>query len=87
MRRIVSAAFVLLAACVPAVDAPSVSDPCGAPNQVALIGQSAAVIPDAAPGQSRRIIRPGDSVTEEFSDRRINYHLDAADRVVRITCG
>lgn len=76
----------VLAACVPE-EAPVAADPCGANRNEAFVGQPATVIPAALPGRSQRIIRPGDMVTEDYSDQRINYYLDAGDRVSRITCG
>lgn len=88
MRKTIAIAMLAAsAACVPTIEAPRGTDPCGAHAQAARMGGPAAAIPEAAAGQTRRIIRPGDSVTEDFSDQRINYYLDAADRVVRITCG
>ena len=87
MRLTISAAFGLVAACTPVLTVPALADTCGASAWAALIGGPVLALPPASAGQTRRIIRPGDSVTEEFFDRRINYHLDATDRVVRITCG
>ena len=34
-----------------------------------------------------RWIRPGDAVTMDFRDDRLNIHLDAQHRVERLACG
>ncbi len=34
-----------------------------------------------------RVIRPGDAVTMDYNPSRINFELDAADRIARVTCG
>jgi peptidase inhibitor I78 family protein len=34
-----------------------------------------------------RVIRPGQMVTMEFNERRLNIEVDAAGRVIRVRCG
>lgn len=34
-----------------------------------------------------RVIRPGDAVTMDYSEHRINLNLDARDIVASVTCG
>ena len=38
---------------------------------------------------SRRLrwIRPGDAVTMDYSEQRLNIHLDSGNRVERFACG
>jgi hypothetical protein len=62
-------------------------DTCGASAQAALIGQPATALERVYILGAVRIIRPGDAVTMDFSETRINFDLDATDRIVRIFCG
>ena len=36
---------------------------------------------------SLRVIRPGDAVTKDYREDRLNIDLDAKDRITRIWCG
>jgi hypothetical protein len=63
------------------------ADSCGAAARAALIGQPATALERVYILGPVRVIRPGDAVTMDFVERRINFDLDAADRIVRIFCG
>ena len=63
------------------------SDTCGASSRAALIGQPATALERVYILGPVRIIRPGDAVTMDFIDTRINFDLDATDRITRIFCG
>ncbi len=61
--------------------------PCTAPAYAGLIGQpegalAGVVIPDPA-----RIIRPGDPVTRDYREGRLNFMIDEAGRIADVTCG
>lgn len=60
--------------------------PCGGDSLVPLIGQPVAALPPGLP-PGTRVIRPGDAVTEDYSESRLNVDLDAGDRIVRLWCG
>lgn len=34
-----------------------------------------------------RVLRPGQAVTQEFNEERLNLHVDATGRVLKATCG
>ena len=70
----------------PALPAPG-ADTCGAAARAALIGQPATALERIYILGPVRVIRPGDAVTMDFVERRINFDLDATDRIVRIFCG
>jgi hypothetical protein len=61
---------------------------CGADRLSALIGQPVEMVEavSARPG-TLRIIRPGDAITEDYSETRLNAELDANDRIIRLWCG
>ena len=52
-----------------------------------LIGQPATALERVYILGPVRIIRPGDAVTGDVIPRRINFDLDATDRIMRIFCG
>ena len=65
---------------------------CNAEGLADLVGQTASTQlgSDAmrrAGAVRLRWIRPGDVVTMEFSDQRLNIHLDARNRVESVNCG
>jgi hypothetical protein len=70
----------------PALPAPG-ADTCNAATRAALIGQPATALERVYILGPVRLIRPGDAVTMDFVERRINFDLDATDRIVRIFCG
>jgi hypothetical protein len=93
--------FVLLAgltACAPMPVVPPASSPgpsvpdvandtCNAGANAGLIGQPATALERVLIMAPIRIIRPGDAVTMDFMESRINFELDQVDRIVRIFCG
>lgn len=84
---------VLLAACAgapgPAVVPGQGGDPgpCGADRMAGYIGQPVTALPgDEVPGPIR-VIRPGDAVTEDWIETRLNVGLDEDDVIAALTCG
>ena len=78
------------AAPVPPYSAPGTvagDDTCGRTPLESLIGQPVARLPPTGGWQSLRIIHPGDAVTEDFSLTRLNVELDAAETIIRLSCG
>ena len=80
----------LLAACaapgtVPARPDQS-GDACGASGYQSLIGRPLAAVTLPA-GLDLRIINPGDAVTMDFRDTRLNFELDADGNVAVVRCG
>jgi Peptidase inhibitor I78 family len=94
--RVVLLLLPLLAACAapmapapppgPPLPAPA-EDTCNATARAALIGQPATALERVYILGQVRIIRPGEAVTMDFSETRINFDLDATDRIARIFCG
>ena len=68
------------------VPAPAI-DQCGAGGLQTLVGQPVRVLPDSGPWSTKRIIRPGQLVTQEFSATRLNVQVDRAGRILALTCG
>lgn len=95
MIRTAAIAGLLLAGCVattppapvgPAVP-PAAQDTCGASALGHLIGQPVTALERVYILRPMRIIRPGQAITMDFRQDRINFELDAADRLARIYCG
>ncbi len=84
---------LLLAACVAAPDVGSppvpqaMADTCGAAPHSALIGQPATALERVLIMRQVRVIYPDTMVTMDFIPTRINFEIDAAGRIARITCG
>lgn len=81
-----------LAGCVePEAAAPEIpsgdADTCGAAQHAGLIGGPGEAISGLSFPGPVRVIRPGQPVTMDFSAQRINFELDDAGAVFRITCG
>ena len=68
------------------VPAPAINQ-CGAAALQVLVGQPVRVLPDSGPWSTKRIIRPGQLVTQEFSATRLNVQVDRAGRILALTCG
>lgn len=81
------ALILLLAGCVPEPAANPVAGGCGAQDLAALVGQPAAVLDAMRFGQVVRIIRPGMAVTMDYLETRLNIEIDAAEVIVRVSCG
>lgn len=90
MKRLVlgSAAFAL-AACSgePTVrhDPTGQLGVCPAPAFQEFVGQPYAYTQFDWP--MMRVIRPGDAVTKDYRENRLNIDLDADERITRIWCG
>ncbi len=52
-----------------------------------LVGKAATDPAMPPAGANVRIIRPGDQVTMDFQETRVNFDLDAAGVVTGIRCG
>lgn len=97
MNRLVP--FLLLAACAapPPVVAPGLppagSYPTGLDNTCdgerygPLVGQDATALERVLIMRQVRVIRPGTIVTQDYRPERINFEIDAAERITRISCG
>ncbi|NBZ86687.1 I78 family peptidase inhibitor [Stagnihabitans tardus] len=87
MRRLILA-LPLLASCAPAPSTwvlyPPTGKDCGAASLQSLLGQPLSAL---GPQENLRVIRPGDAVTEDFSESRLNVSLDSGDRIIALTCG
>jgi hypothetical protein len=67
-------------------------DSCGAGKAARFVGQIAtpatrAEVSAAVGHTSIRWIRPGDAVTMDYSESRLNADLDARDKIVGFRCG
>ena len=90
MPRVLLIAAVLLAACVPDPQVPVPMPPagtCGAAELQGLVGKLATVLEKMKLGRNVRIIRPGQAVTMDYSESRLNIEIDAAEVIVRLSCG
>ncbi len=79
-----------LSACAAAVVVPinpGTGDACGASALQAFVGQPPSALDAVRLIQPVRIIRPGDAVTMDFREDRINFELDGQDRIARVYCG
>lgn len=89
--RYAAAALLLgLAACDLALPEPPpgpAPTACGAPALQGLVGQDAAVLHSMTFAVQVRIIRPGDMVTEDYSEQRLNIEVDANEKISRVYCG
>ena len=76
-----------------AVPPPSGSYPTGMDNSCdgerygTLVGQDATALERVLIMREVRVIRPGMVVTQDYRPDRINFEIDAAGRIARITCG
>ena len=61
-------------------------DACGAEGYQSLVGSPLAAVTLPASLNSR-IIRPGDLVTQDYAEDRINFELDEQGTITRISCG
>lgn len=66
---------------------PTETDSCGAAQYAGLIGQDATALERVLILGQVRVIRPGDAVTMDYRPERINFEIDAGERIARITCG
>ena len=93
LRSAPAVLILLLAACETLPSAPGSSGPghsasCTAEAlSVEFVGQDASVIFATTFTAPIRVIRPGDAVTEDFNPARINFVLNANERVTEVYCG
>ena len=82
-----------LAACAPpdlkaVSDGPAPTDAtCGADTLSAYIGQPASTLPATGPWGTIRVINPGMMITMDYSATRLDVRVDAANRILSMTCG
>ncbi len=62
-------------------------DTCGAAKHADLIGQDATALERVLILGMVRVTRPGDIVTMDFRPERINFKIDADEKIAAITCG
>ena len=95
MKRVVLPFALLAIGCAPAPE-PAAPDPlagpCDASRLANLVGRpySDALAADAqrrSGARTTRRIRPGDAVTMDFRNDRLNIHLGNDDHVDRFDCG
>ncbi len=60
---------------------------CGADLLQEYIGLPLDMLPADRSDVIRRVIRPGDGITKDFSLQRLNVFLDPADLITQLTCG
>ena len=66
---------------------PMAEDACGASGFASLIGQDASVLLTTTFATPTRIIHPGEAVALDFRPERLNFDIDAGERVARVFCG
>jgi hypothetical protein len=62
-------------------------DTCGATQHADLIGQHATALERVLILGMVRITRPGDMATMDFRAERINFKIDATEKIAAISCG
>lgn len=62
-------------------------DVCKGQIYASLMGQPASAIANAAIPKTTRIIPLGGLITEEYSSQRIDFYLDGAGNIAKISCG
>ncbi len=94
--RVIATTILAVSACAqtPAVESQPVDDlvACGGGKVRPLIGRT---YDEALAGEVQRLsgagairwIRPGQAITMDYRDDRLNLELDQADRIVRVRCG
>lgn len=85
------AALLLLAACVteggPGAGPAPVAGDCGASGLQQLVGQPASTLETMRFSQQLRVINPGQMVTMDYLEGRLNIAIDEQDRISRVYCG
>jgi hypothetical protein len=88
-----------LAGCTSTPSAPPMSDPnppavaqCHAEAAQSLVGQAATadnveLARQRAGAQVARVLKPGQMVTMEFREGRLNIYVDTANVITRVACG
>ena len=93
MIKRIAPVILLLSACaqpplpgLPPVG-PVTEDTCGSAQYANLIGQDATALERVLLMGPVRVIRPEMGVTMDYSAARINFAVDAGNRITGITCG
>ena len=88
MKRLLGALAPVLfvAACAP-LGGPFFGGTCPAPAIQSLVGQPAAVAVGYVYAGPKRIYHTGDPITMDFRPRRLNFEINAINRIARIRCG
>jgi hypothetical protein len=63
------------------------SDTCGAVRYHTLLEQDATALEKVLILKQVRVIRPKSIVTQDYLPERMNFHVNAANRIARISCG
>lgn len=63
------------------------ADTCNAAARQGLVGQDATALERVLILGPVRVIRPGAPVTRDLSPSRINFDIDAGERIARVWCG
>lgn len=90
MKALIILSALATIGCTTAPETPS--GPCNADDLTNLVGRDGTNALGAealrrSGARALRWIRPGDAVTMDFREDRLNLHLDAAGRVERLACG
>ena len=72
---------------LPVAATPGPGDPCGAQSVQALVGQPESVFFSMSLPDDTRFLGPGEVVTLEFDEDRLNFAIDDAGRINRAYCG
>jgi hypothetical protein len=67
--------------------APTGGDACGAADRQALVGTSVGTLDPATLPEGHRVIFPGQPVTMDFREERLNVEIGSDDNVARVFCG
>ena len=76
----------LLQACTPLAPVPE-GGICGAAGLQGLVGSPVAQLPADGPWGVLRVIGPGQLVTMDYSESRLNVMVDEGDIILTIACG
>lgn len=60
---------------------------CGAAGLQGLVGSPVALLPADGPWGTLRVIRPGQMVTMDYSESRLNATVDGRDIILTLACG
>jgi len=85
---IAGALFALVGCADTGPDLPSPeADSCNVRQYADLISQDATALEKVLIMRQVRVIRPGTAVTLDYRPERVNFHIDADERIARIACG
>jgi hypothetical protein len=66
---------------------PSAADTCGAAAYAAFLDQPRAALNGVSLPPGTRVILPGDAVTQDYVETRLNFEIDGNVEISRIYCG